>query len=43
MIELCDILLAFYPREIEKIVKRAEHFEKLRANWLTKLEVEDND
>lgn len=36
MIELCDILLAFYPREIEKILKRADHFEKLRAHWLAK-------
>lgn len=38
ILELCDILLAFYPREIEKILKRADHFETLRARWLAKPE-----
>lgn len=36
MLELCDILLAFYPREIEKILKRTSHFEKLRSQWAAK-------
>ena len=38
MLELCDILLSFYPREIEKILKRANHFEKLRAEWAARPE-----
>jgi hypothetical protein len=33
MIELCDTLLEFYPREIAKIDKRIAHFQKLRAQW----------
>ena len=33
MIELCDTLLEFYPREIAKIDKRILHFEKLRDQW----------
>jgi hypothetical protein len=33
MIELCDRLLAFYPREIEKIGKRVSHFEVVKASW----------
>lgn len=33
MVELCDTLLQFYPREIGKIHKRIEYFEKVRARW----------
>ena len=33
MIELCDTLLEFYPREIAKIDKRILYFEKLRDQW----------
>lgn len=33
MVELCDTLLEFYPREIAKIGKRIAHFEKVRATW----------
>ena len=33
MIELCDTLLEFYPREIAKIDKRILHFKKLRDHW----------
>ena len=36
MIELCDILLSFYPKEIFKINARIEHFEKIKAFWLAK-------
>jgi len=33
MLELCDVLLDFYPKEIAKIDRRIEHFKKLRAKW----------
>lgn len=33
MLELCDTLLAFYPKEIAKIGSRIEHFTKIRENW----------
>ncbi|MFN0199105.1 MAG: hypothetical protein ACKVT0_20340, partial [Planctomycetaceae bacterium] len=33
MIELCDTLLEFYPKEITKIDKRIAHFQKIRAQW----------
>jgi len=38
MIELCDIMLEFYPREIEKIGERIEYFKKVRARWLERQE-----
>jgi len=38
MIELCDMLLQFYPREIAKIGKRISHFEQIRQRWLAKPE-----
>ena len=33
MIELCDTLLEFYPKEIAKIDKRIERFKTIRAQW----------
>lgn len=36
MIALCDALLAFYPREIQKINERITYFERLRQQWLHK-------
>ena len=33
MIELCDTMLAFYPREIAKIDARIERFRKIREAW----------
>lgn len=36
VLELCDALMAFYPKEIGKITARMEHFEKVRHYWLTK-------
>lgn len=33
MLELCDTLLEFYPKEIAKIDKRIEKFKKIRAEW----------
>lgn len=34
MLELCDRLFEFYPREIAKITERITHFEKIRDFWL---------
>lgn len=33
MLELCDALSGFYPREIAKINDRVAYFEKVRAFW----------
>lgn len=33
MLQLCDELLDFYPKEVQKIAKRILHFEKVRAHW----------
>ncbi|HHB91032.1 MAG TPA: hypothetical protein ENK60_06955 [Anaerolineae bacterium] len=36
MLELCDVVLAFYPREIAKIQERISYFEKVREFWQSK-------
>ena len=36
MLELCDAVLAFYPREIAKIQERISYFEKVREFWQSK-------
>jgi hypothetical protein len=36
MLELCDNILQFYPREIVKIGKRVVRFEKVKEFWLAK-------
>lgn len=33
MIEMCDILMEFYPKEIAKINKRIERFQTLKEQW----------
>lgn len=33
MLQLCDMLDAFYPNEIAKITKRLDHFRKVREFW----------
>jgi len=33
MIELCDTLLEFYPKEMGKIRERIEYFEKVKSRW----------
>ena len=33
MLELCDALFEFYPREITKINDRIRHFKRVRAFW----------
>jgi hypothetical protein len=36
MLEFCDTVLEFYPREITKITKRIGKFEKIKEFWLAK-------
>lgn len=36
MLELCDIMLEFYPKEIGKINGRINHFKKIRKMWKNK-------
>lgn len=36
MLEFCDIMLDFYPREVRKIGLRITQFEKVKAFWLAK-------
>ena len=36
MLELCDVMLEFYPKEIAKITGRIIHFEELKAVWQQK-------
>ncbi|MBI2953373.1 MAG: hypothetical protein HYY30_03600 [Chloroflexi bacterium] len=33
MLELCDIMFDFYPREIAKITDRIEYFRKVKQHW----------
>jgi len=33
MIEFCDTMLEFYPKEISKIDSRIERFKKIREEW----------
>jgi hypothetical protein len=39
MLELCDALLGFYPREIGKIAQRIDYFNKVREFWERKEEI----
>ncbi len=36
MLEFCDNVLQFYPREIAKITRRTAKFEKVKAFWLAR-------
>lgn len=38
MLELCDELLEFYPKEIGKIAERIDYFKKIRKFWEKKKE-----
>lgn len=38
MLELCDIMLDFYPGEISKISGRIEYFQRVRERWLGRVE-----
>jgi len=39
MLELCDFLFEFYPREIEKVKDRIDYFRKVRKRWEEKLDI----
>jgi hypothetical protein len=36
MLQLCDTLADFYPREIAKIGRRLDYFSKVREYWMAK-------
>lgn len=38
MLELCDVMLQFYPKEIIKIGRRVKRFEEVKQFWLSKPE-----
>ena len=38
MLEFCDVMLEFYPKEFGKIEERVKHFEKVRKLWQDKAE-----
>lgn len=38
MLEFCDVMLEFYPKEIAKIDKRIKHFQKAKKIWEQKTE-----
>jgi hypothetical protein len=33
MLDLCDVMLSFYPREISKIGERLSYFERVKHDW----------
>ncbi len=39
MLELCDVLLEFYPKEIGKISERINYFRRVKKQWEKKPEV----
>ena len=39
MLQLCDAMMEFYPREIDKIHSRMERFTNVRAYWESKQDV----
>lgn len=39
MLQLCDVMMEFYPREIDKIRERTKRFEKVREHWEGKEDV----
>lgn len=39
MLELCDVLFEFYPREIEKVKGRIEYFEKVKRRWKERTDI----
>ena len=38
MLELCEIMIEFYPKEIGKIERRIEYFHKVKERWQAKAE-----
>jgi len=41
MLELCDVMLEFYPREISKVHTRVKYFQRVRHRWQAKPDEED--
>ncbi|HDP35783.1 MAG TPA: hypothetical protein ENN29_11820 [Candidatus Hydrogenedentes bacterium] len=39
MLELCDIMMAFYPKEISKIQERIGRFEEIKTWWSNKEDI----
>ena len=39
MLDLCEAMLAFYPREIAKIAGRIEHIEAVKQTWQDKPDI----
>lgn len=39
MLQLCDVMMAFYPREIDKITERIQRFENVREYWASKEDI----
>lgn len=39
MLQLCDILFEFYPKEIAKIDRRIEYFKRVKERWQNRPEV----
>lgn len=39
MLQLCDVMMEFYPREIGKITERIQRFERVREYWENKEDV----
>jgi hypothetical protein len=38
MLELCDIMLEFYPKEVVKIQARVDYFKRVQLRWEQKIE-----
>lgn len=38
MLELCDVMLEFYPKEVGKIQDRINYFKRVKSHWEDKLE-----
>lgn len=36
MLDLCDVMLEFYPKEVGKIQTRIEYFERVKERWLAR-------
>ena len=39
MLQLCDVMMGFYPREIVKMEERLQRFEEVRTRWEAKEDV----
>ena len=39
ILELCDVLFEFYPREIEKVKVRIDYFRRVRERWESKTDI----